>query len=73
MEITFSDSKRFEVPYGLLRVYSLRRARTWSGREVLQVGKKNVEITGLGRSIIRRPAGVLRWSQHGHLFVGLSV
>ena len=49
MEISFSDGKRFEVPYELLRVYSpsAEVRGHGPGQEVLQVGKKNVEITGL--------------------------
>ena len=49
MEITFSDGKSFEVPYELLRVYSpsAEVRGHGPGQEVLQVGKKNVEITAL--------------------------
>ncbi len=49
MEITFSNGKRFEVPYELLRVYSPSAAVRGHGpgQEVLQVGKKNVEINSL--------------------------
>jgi DUF971 family protein len=49
MEITFADGKRFELPYELLRVYSpsAEVRGHGPGQEVLQVGKKNVDITAL--------------------------
>ena len=47
LEIAFSDGQRFELSCEFLRVYSpsaeVRGHGT--GQEVLQVGKKNVEIT----------------------------
>jgi len=49
MEITFADGKSFELPYELLRVYSpsAEVRGHGPGQEVLQVGKKNVDITAL--------------------------
>jgi DUF971 family protein len=49
MEITFADGQRFELPYELLRVYSpsAEVRGHGPGQEVLQVGKKNVDITAL--------------------------
>ena len=49
MEITFADGKRFELPYELLRVYSpsAEVRGHGPGQEVLQVGKKDVDITAL--------------------------
>ena len=47
MEIAFSDGKTFMLPYEFLRVYSpsAEVRGHGPGQEVLQVGKKNVEIT----------------------------
>lgn len=49
LEIAFSDGKRFELPCELLRVYSpsAEVRGHGPGQEVLQVGKKNVEITDI--------------------------
>lgn len=47
LELTFSDGKHFELPCEFLRVYSpsAEVRGHGPGQEVLQVGKKNVEIT----------------------------
>jgi len=47
VEITFADGKRFELPYELLRVFSpsAEMAGHGPGQEVLQVGKKDIDIT----------------------------
>lgn len=49
LEIAFSDDRRFELPCELLRVYSpsAEVRGHGPGQEVLQVGKKNVEITDI--------------------------
>jgi DUF971 family protein len=49
MELSFADGKRFELSYELLRVYSpsAEVRGHGPGQEVLQVGKKNVEITAI--------------------------
>jgi DUF971 family protein len=49
MEITFDDGKRFELSYEMLRVYSpsAEVRGHGPGQEVLQAGKKNVEITSI--------------------------
>ena len=49
LEIAFSDGKRFRLPCELLRVYSpsAEVRGHGPGQEVLQVGKKDVEITEL--------------------------
>ena len=49
MELTFSDGERFELPYELLRVYSpsAEVRGHGPGQEVLQVGKRGVEIVGV--------------------------
>ncbi|MGH8744088.1 MAG: gamma-butyrobetaine hydroxylase-like domain-containing protein [Burkholderiales bacterium] len=49
MEITFSDGKIFRLPFELLRVYSpsAEVRGHGPGQEVLQVGKKNVDILGI--------------------------
>jgi len=46
LEIAFSDGQRFELPCEFLRVYSpsAEVRGHGPGQEVLQVGKKNVEI-----------------------------
>jgi len=46
MELTFADGQRFELSYELLRVYSpsAEVRGHGPGQEVLQTGKKNVEI-----------------------------
>jgi DUF971 family protein len=49
LEIAFSDGTRFKLPYEFLRVYSpsaeVRGHRP--GQEVLQIGKKNIEVKGV--------------------------
>jgi DUF971 family protein len=47
LEIAFSDGKCFKLPYEFLRVYSpsAEVRGHGPGQEVLQVGKKNIEIT----------------------------
>ncbi|MEJ5210295.1 MAG: DUF971 domain-containing protein [Burkholderiales bacterium] len=49
LEIAFSDGSRFELPCEFLRVYSpsAEVRGHGPGQEVLQVGKKNVEITAI--------------------------
>ncbi len=49
LEIAFADGKRFMLPYEFLRVYSpsAEVRGHGPGQEVLQVGKKNVEIKQL--------------------------
>jgi len=49
LEIAFSDGKRFRLPFEFLRVYSpsAEGRGHGPGQEVLQVGKKDVEITEL--------------------------
>ena len=47
LEIAFADGKRFTLPFEFLRVYSpsAEVRGHGPGQEVLQVGKKDVEIT----------------------------
>ena len=49
LEIAFSDGRSFRLPYEFLRVYSpsAEVRGHGPGQEVLQVGKRNVEIRGL--------------------------
>jgi DUF971 family protein len=49
MEITFSDGATFHLPYELLRVYSPSAEVRGHGvgQEVLQTGKRNVEIASV--------------------------
>jgi DUF971 family protein len=49
MEIAFSDGRSFRLPYELLRVYSpsAEVRGHGPGQEVLQTGKRNVEIRSL--------------------------
>lgn len=49
MEITFSDGATFHLPYELLRVYSPSAEVRGHGvgQEVLQTGKRNVEIVSV--------------------------
>jgi DUF971 family protein len=49
LEISFSDGHRFELPYELLRVYSpsAEVRGHGPGQEVLQFGKKEVDILNL--------------------------
>ena len=49
MEIAFSDGRKFKLPYEFLRVYSpsAEVRGHGPGQEVLQVGKRSVEIRGL--------------------------
>jgi DUF971 family protein len=49
LEIAFSDGKRFELPFELLRVYSpsAEVRGHGPGQETLQVGKRNVDISAI--------------------------
>ena len=49
MELAFSDGSRFELSYELLRVYSpsAEVRGHGPGQEVLQVGKRDVDISSL--------------------------
>jgi DUF971 family protein len=49
MELVFSDGSRFDLSYELLRVYSpsAEVRGHGAGQEVLQVGKRDVEISSL--------------------------
>ena len=49
LEISFSDGRHFELPYEFLRVYSpsAEVRGHGPGQEVLQVGKKDVDILSL--------------------------
>jgi DUF971 family protein len=49
LEIAFSDGRTFRLPYEFLRVYSpsAEVRGHGPGQEVLQVGKRHVEIRGL--------------------------
>jgi DUF971 family protein len=49
MELTFADGSRFELSYELLRAYSpsAEVRGHGPGQEVLQTGKREVEITAL--------------------------
>jgi DUF971 family protein len=49
LEISYSDGSRFELPYEFLRVYSpsAEVRGHGPGQEVLQVGKKEVDILSL--------------------------
>jgi len=49
LEISYSDGSRFELPYEFLRVYSpsAEVRGHGPGQEVLQVGKKDVDILSL--------------------------
>jgi len=49
LELAFEDGRRFELPYEFLRVYSpsAEVRGHGPGQEVLQVGKRNVEIVGV--------------------------
>jgi DUF971 family protein len=49
LEIDFSDGKSFRIPFELMRVYSpsAEVQGHGPGQEVLQTGKRNVELLGL--------------------------
>ena len=49
LEVSFSDGSRFELPYEFLRVYSpsAEVRGHGPGQEILQVGKKDVDILSL--------------------------
>lgn len=49
LEIAFSDGARFRIPFELMRVYSpsAEVQGHGPGQEVLQTGKRHVELTGL--------------------------
>lgn len=49
LELTYSDGRRFELPAELLRVYSpsAEVKGHGKGQEVLQTGKRNVQMTAI--------------------------
>jgi len=49
LEIAFSDGRRFRIPFELMRVYSpsAEVQGHGPGQEVLQTGKRGVELTAL--------------------------
>jgi DUF971 family protein len=49
LEVAFDNGTRYELPYEYLRVYSpsAEVRGHGPGQEVLQVGKKNIEINGI--------------------------
>ena len=49
LEVTFSDGATFRIPFELMRVYSpsAEVAGHGPGQEVLQTGKRDVELAGL--------------------------
>lgn len=49
LEISFSDGARFRIPFELMRVYSpsAEVQGHGAGQEVLQTGKRRVELTAL--------------------------
>jgi DUF971 family protein len=49
LEVEFSDGKHFRIPFELMRVYSpsAEVQGHGPGQEVLQTGKRNVELLGL--------------------------
>ncbi len=49
LEISFSDGHSFRIPFELMRVYSpsAEVQGHGPGQEVLQTGKRNVELSGL--------------------------
>jgi DUF971 family protein len=49
LEMTFSDGKTFRIPFELMRVYSpsAEVQGHGPGQEVLQTGKREVELAGL--------------------------
>jgi DUF971 family protein len=49
LEVAFSDGARFRIPFELMRVYSpsAEVMGHGPGQEVLQTGKREVQITGL--------------------------
>ncbi|MEZ5644415.1 MAG: DUF971 domain-containing protein [Burkholderiaceae bacterium] len=49
LEVSFSDGKTFSIPFELMRVYSpsAEVQGHGPGQEVLQTGKRNVDITEL--------------------------
>lgn len=49
LEVTFSDGAEFRIPFELMRVYSpsAEVAGHGPGQEVLQTGKRDVELAGL--------------------------
>ena len=59
LEVSFSDGSRFELPYEFLRVYSpsAEVRGHGPGQEILQTGKKDVDILRL------EPVAVTRYSR----------
>jgi len=49
LEVSFSDGAHFRLPFELMRIYSpsAEVAGHGPGQEVLQTGKRGVELTGL--------------------------
>jgi DUF971 family protein len=81
LEVAFADGQYFEFPFELLRVYSpsAEVSGHGPGQEVLQVGKKDVDITAIepvGVYAVRlvfsdgHDTGIYSWDYFYHL--GLS-
>jgi DUF971 family protein len=49
LEVAFSDGRQFRIPFELMRIYSpsAEVQGHGPGQEVLQTGKRDVEVTGL--------------------------
>ena len=76
LEVGFADGAQFRIPFELMRVYSpsAEVQGHGPGQEVLQTGKREVELSALGaRGQLRRAAALLRRPQHRHLLLGLPV
>ena len=73
LELTFDDGKSFRFSCELLRVYSpsAEVRGHGPGQEVLQVGKKNVNITAIDPVGTYAVSGLFRRARHGALFMGL--
>src|SRR5688572_14962701 len=74
MEVRFDDGREFRLPYEYLRVYSpsAEVRGHGPGQEVLQTGKRDIEIPR-SRRIVRGSTGVFGRARHRHLLLGLPL
>ena len=76
LEVGFADGSLFpRLPFRLDAHVLRGQAKPGHGpgQEVLQTGKHDVGIDDLDAGPLRRATSLQRWSQHWHIFLGLSV
>jgi DUF971 family protein len=75
LEVSFSDGQTFRIPFELMRVYSpsAEVQGHGPGQEVLQTGKREVDIVELAGWQLRGSTYFFRRPQQRYFFLGLFV